>query len=132
MANRTLRFVKQQAKNFVWGINDTMNAPARAVWQIATRLTPKWTKANDLARSFRNTAYWVTEMWQDHDSAAYAAWRLAPIVWASVLSPASAIMAPESIAAAAWPAYVGLANYASPKIGDTTDPNPKEWKRISL
>ena len=74
--------VKQWLTNFIGWVNDTMNMPAVAIWQVWEWLSPKWSKAEAAFRDFKNTAKWVTDIWQDYQSAWYVAGRLAP--WAAV------------------------------------------------
>ena len=86
----------QWVKNFLWGVNDTMNLPAVAIWELWAFLSPRWSKAeyyfNDFANSARNTS----DMWQDRGSVGYVLGRVAPGVavywaipaWSAALSPA--------------------------------------------
>lgn len=107
-ANKVWTAVKKGVTDFVWWINDTMNAPARVLGDAAVMLTKNWTKANDLAKSYRDTAYGVTNIWQDKSSGAYALGRTAPIAAASVATPAAWFSAAPLV----WEATMTMAEAA--------------------
>lgn len=107
-ANKVWTAVKKGATDFVWWINDTMNAPARVLGEAAVLLTKNWTKANDLAKSYRDYAYGVTDMWQDKSSGMYLLGRTAPIAAASVATP----VAWFSAAPLVWEATMTMAEAA--------------------
>lgn len=107
-ANKVWNAVKKGATDFVWWINDTMNAPARVLGETAVLLTKNWTKANDLAKSYRDYAYGVTDMWQDKSSGMYLLGRTAPIAAASVATP----VAWFSAAPLVWDATMTMAEAA--------------------
>ncbi len=92
--------IKQWLKNFIGWVNDTMNMPAVAIWAVWEALSPKWSKAEAMFRDFKNTSKWVSDMWQNYQSAWYLLWRLAP--WAAVYWAMPAIWAALPTAAVAW------------------------------
>lgn len=75
----------QWAKNFLWGINDTMNLPAVAIWELWAFFSPRWSKAEYYFKDFANSARNTSDMWQDRGSVGYVLGRAAPglaVYWA--------------------------------------------------
>ena len=87
----------QWVNNFLGWVNDTMNLPAVAIWEVGAYVSPRGSRAESEFKRLADTARWVTDMGQDYRSPEYVAWRVTPFVPAVVAAP---YLAPE--AAGVW------------------------------
>lgn len=119
--------IVQWAKNFIGGINDTMNYPSVAIWEIWAFLSPKGSKAEKNFKSFADSARWASDIGQDPGSVWYVLWRMAP--WIAVLPGMAAASTPAAVAAlwtpaVAWLQWASISTLAYPTVDMIT---PKEW-----
>lgn len=83
------RKLAQSIKNYVWGINDTMNMPAVWVAKMWQYVTPEWSKVNRAFQSLEDTARYTSDMWQKRNAPGYIIGRMSPsaaVFWAAPAS----------------------------------------------
>ena len=68
----------KRIRDFVWGVNDTLNYPAVAIWELWAHLSPKGSKAEYYFNDWTNNARETSDLGQDRTSAVYLWGRLAP------------------------------------------------------
>ena len=95
------RKLAQWGKNFIWGVNDTLNLPTVAIWDIWAFLSPKWSQAERNFKNLADSARYASDIWQDYNSAGYLVSRFAP--WAALTLPLLAASSPVAI----WALWVG-------------------------
>ena len=118
--------IVQWAKNFIGGINDTMNYPSVAIWEIWAFLSPKGSKAEKNFKSFASAARWASDMGQNPWSLWYVVWRMAPWIAAlpGMIAYTPAAAAAMSAPAFAWIEWSAISSLAYPATDMVT---PKEW-----
>lgn len=94
--------VIQWLKNFIWGVNDTMNLPSYVLGRVWTYLSPQWSALQKSFDSLTRAARAATDMWQSYYTGWYGLWRIAPAIAWAALAPISSAPVALSEAETVW------------------------------